>query len=99
MTKEEFTDRVKHITGEETTVADKDYKTIEYVYNFYPTLSDTNGMMQIATLYVYGGMAVINDMLPRASRAHELECEIQEKRASLNVSIGLYKSLKEDTYI
>lgn len=98
MTKEEFIDRVKAINGQDVTVSDKDYKIIEYVYNFYPTISETNGKFQIATIYVYGGMVVILDMYPRAKKAHELENEIQEKRAYINVAISKYKSLKDGSY-
>lgn len=95
MTKEEFTDRVKAINGQDVTVSDEDYKIIEYVYNFYPTISETNGKFQIATIYVYGGMAVILDMVSRARRAQELESEIRNKRESLNQSIDMYNSLKK----
>ena len=98
MTKEEFTDRVKMIKGQDATVSDEDYKVIEYVYNFYPTISETNGKFQIASIYVYGGMTVINDMLPRAKKALEIEEEIANRKVALEVSLSKYEKLKKDSY-
>lgn len=80
MTKQEFESRL----GEGKTVTDAQYKVIEYVYNFYPAISETAGKDQIACLYSMFGMTVIKDMYPRAHRAEEVEREIRVARERLN---------------
>lgn len=55
-------------------VKNEEYDAIEFVYMWHPSISDTEGKHQIASIYRLGGMAVINDMTKRA----ELNKEIQE---------------------
>lgn len=57
-------------------IGDKDYRTIEYVYTWYPTISETNGKEQIADLYVNFGMPIILDMVERAGKMEKLEGEL-----------------------
>lgn len=52
----------KHINA----ITDKEYSVIETVYLFHPSISETDGKVEIAELYVRFGWAVIMDMKPRA---------------------------------
>lgn len=96
MLKQEFLDRVENITGKRPVVSNDDYNIIEYVYNYYPTIDDVNGKFQIATIYVYGGMPVIYDMMNRANMAQTIECNIASERANLNASLESLESLKTE---
>ena len=64
MTREEFEAHVAKVLPEGKTApdpTDAEYKLIEYVYNFHPAISETDGKEQIAELYVKFGMCLIND--------------------------------------
>lgn len=92
MMKDEFCKQVEAVTGSTPLISDNDYELIEYVYNFYPTISETDGKKQIAMLFSVGGMALIHDMLSRSKRAHELENQIHKCMSELNS----YKKELED---
>ena len=57
-------------------VTRKEYKDIEFVYTFHPSVSNTGGKTQIAELYKIGGIRLIRDMIPTARKAQELENKI-----------------------
>lgn len=57
-------------------VTRKEYKDIEFVYTFHPSVSNTGGKTQIAELYKIGGIRLIRDMIPTAKKAQELENKI-----------------------
>lgn len=80
MTKQEFESRLGH--GK--TVTGGQYKIIEYVYMYYPAIDAVEGKDQIASLYSMFGMTVINDMLPRAQRAEQLEKDLSEAKKRLD---------------
>lgn len=69
MTKQEFENRLE----DGKTVTREQYKVIEYVYMYHPAIDAVRGKDQIASLYNMFGMAVINDMYPRAARAEKVE--------------------------
>lgn len=92
MMKDEFCKQVEAVTGSTPLISDNDYELIEYVYNFYPTISETDGKKQIAMLFSIGGMALIHDMLSRSKRAHELENQIHKCMSELDS----YKKELED---
>ena len=77
MTKAEFEGKL----GKE--ISEKDYSIIEYVYNFHPSISNTEGKTQIAELYKLGGMRLIRDMVQTATQAEALENKIRETNANL----------------
>ena len=91
MTREEFICAVEKATPEEVTgepvkvkqPTDKEYKLIEYVYQFHPAISAINGKGQIARLYVEFGMSIIQDMKPRAELMEKKERELRAARAAL----------------
>ncbi len=87
MTREEFEAHVAKVLPEGKTApepTDAEYKLIEYVYNFHPAISETDGKEQIAELYVKFGMCLINDMKPRATLMEQKERELREAMAALN---------------
>lgn len=87
MTREEFKAHVTKALPEGKTApepTDAEYKLIEYVYNFHPAISATDGKKQIAELYVKFGMCLINDMRPRATMMEQKERELREAMAALN---------------
>lgn len=83
MTKQEFMDRLAALDpgSPEAEITNDEYLTIETVYTFHPAISETEGKTQIAGIFLYGGMAVIKDMLPTAVKARRIEAELQEIRA------------------
>ena len=77
MTKQEF----KALTKRDFT--DKEYEIIEIVYTFHPSISETEGKVQIANLFDNFGFRIIADMLPTAAKARDYEERIAQKRHEL----------------
>lgn len=68
MTKAEFTDL---LSDTDTAPNDKEYRIIEFVYTWHPSISGSGheGQRQIAGLYSEFGMRIIADMFPTAQEA------------------------------
>lgn len=64
-------------------VTDQMFDDINFVYTWYPTLSETRGKHQIAHLYMTFGFAIIQDMYDRACQSLKLEHELSAMRESL----------------
>ena len=62
-------------------ISSEEYRTIEMVYTYHPAIDCVGGKIQIATLYAYGGMGVIRNMVPTAIKAREIEEQIREVQA------------------
>ena len=77
MTKEEF----EKLAGVQVTP--EDYKDIEFVYTWHPSISETDGKRQIATLWNIGGLRLIWDMKDTARIAMNLEKEIDDAKSKL----------------
>ncbi len=77
MMKNEFEDRIGHA------VSDEEYSTIEYVYTWHPAISETEGKAQIADLYKYYGMTVIEDMVERAGKMEKLEGDLKAAQSQV----------------
>lgn len=67
MQKHEFEERIGR------TVTDEQYKVIEAVYMWHPSVWNTSGKDEVAELYKSFGMTIFHDMLPRAQKARELD--------------------------
>lgn len=83
MTRDEFEYQVSKALPEGKTApepTDSQYKLIEYVYTFHPSISETDGKAQIAMLYVNFGISIIQDMKPRAELMEKKERELREAR-------------------
>lgn len=89
MNREEFESR---ITASKPT--EEEFKIIEFVYNYHPSISDVDGKKQIADLYSAFGMRLIRDMLPTAKKAEALENEIRIAIARLKDLSEKYEDLK-----
>lgn len=77
MEKKEFEKRI------EESVLDADYKVIEMVYQFHPSIRETSGKEEVAELYKSFGMAIFYDMLPRAEKNRELENRLLHAKAEV----------------
>lgn len=71
MQKREFEERI------ERTVTDEQYKIIEAVYMWHPSIRNTSGKDEVAELFKSFGMTIFHDMLPRAKKAQELDEQLQ----------------------
>lgn len=69
---------------EEYHISDELYKTIEYVYNWHPAISDTNGKEQIVHLYCDFGYEFIKNMVPDAETMDQLDSEIRDLRLQIH---------------
>ena len=95
MNKSEFIYACELITNKKNiTITDSDYNIIETVYAFHPAISEVRGKEQIALIYITFGMTVINDMLPRAIKARELENKILQAKAAYDTAMTEYNELK-----
>lgn len=88
MNRQEFNERCN------VSVTENDYKEIEFVYTWHPSISETNGKDQIAMLVETFGMRIIEDMIPTAERAKELEDERMALRSKLDKVNLEYAMLK-----
>ena len=89
MNKQEFE---KLING---SVSNEDYKIIELVYTYHPSIPEVNGKGQIATLYQLGGIRLIKDMQATAIRGKQLEETITTTKNALSKLEEEYKLFKE----
>ena len=80
MTDTEFISRLPEGTRHPT---DKEFETINFVYNYHPSIHPANGKSQIAMLYSTFGMRIICDMYDTAKRAQELDDERMKLKAKL----------------
>lgn len=93
MTREEFNGLIELRTTKKPN--DEDWKIIEFVYNFHPSISETFGKAQIVYLYSMFGMRIIKDMYQTAKRAEAMEKELSELRAKCNKIKDAYNALSE----
>ena len=83
MMKHEFETKLSELEPIQRTVSDDDYKLIEYVYTFHPSISETDGKRQVALLYHEFGLRVFKDMEATATANQVLESAIRKTRAEL----------------
>lgn len=79
MQKEEFEKLIGH------PVPDELYKIVETVYMWHPSIGETDGKEQVASLYNAFGMPVFFDMLPRAKKNMRLEKELQSLQCRIDI--------------
>lgn len=75
MNREEFELQCKRIDPnyDGSKLSEDEYKMIEYVYTWYPTISEVSGKEQIANLYMSLGFCIIQDMYSRACEIEQLD--------------------------
>lgn len=88
MMKEEFENLV------DRPVSDEEYNTIEYVYTWYPTISETEGKAQIAKLYTDFGMPLIEDMVERAGKMEKVEGDLIAAKRQVAIVQDRIKALR-----
>ena len=71
MIKEEFEKMIRE------PINDYDYRDVELVYMWHPSISETNGKEQMVFLYKEFGMPLIREMTKNASIMHDL-CKEKE---------------------
>lgn len=75
MKKREF----EYLIGED--ISDENYKVIETVYKFHPSIQEVSGKDEVAELYKSFGMTIFLDMLLRAERNRDLERDLSYAQA------------------
>ena len=102
MTREEFEDNLKNeymLSKEKiASISDEDYKKIEYVYTWHPSISNLDGKSQIAWIYVNFGMCVINDMFETASLNEDLEHDLESAMREVEKIKKRLEKLKKGEY-
>ncbi len=88
MMKEEFEQRIGK------TISNGDYKIIETVYTFHPSIDNVRGKDQIVELYKIGGMRIMRDMIPTAEKAKSLDENITALRTKMEERMAEYEALK-----
>lgn len=85
MNREEFDRECQRISKDyhAASVTDEMFSDINFVYTWYPTVSETEGKQQIAYLYITFGFAIIQDMHDRAREALKIDHEIARARERL----------------
>lgn len=77
MQKREFEEMIEH------PVSDAEYRVIETVYQWHPSVKEVSGKEEVAGLYKSFGMAIFHDMLPRAEKNHELENKLRHAQVGV----------------
>lgn len=75
-------------------VTEDEYRSIELVYTFHPSISDTKGKEEIAYLFNTFGMRIILDMVDTANKAKRISTDILNTRLLLERYENDYRLLK-----
>lgn len=67
----------------ENPVTDAEYKVIETVYQWHPSVSNVSGKEEVAELYKSFGITIFYDMYPRAEMACDLEKKLQRAQSEV----------------
>lgn len=65
------------------TVTEAEYKVIEYVYTWHPSIKGAEGKKQMEVLYSQFGMGMIKGMVPVAQKMEELDKEERELKRNM----------------
>lgn len=100
MNKQEFIRKIENIDSNfvNVSISDADYKDIEYVYTWHPSIDAVRGKEQIAYLFTEFGMRIIYDMMPTAWMAQEAEQKVLETRKAYEAACAEYEKLKKGTH-
>ena len=74
---------------------EEEYRIIEYVYKYHPSIKVIGGKKQIAYLYVHFGMGLIRDMLTRAEMMANLTKRKDELLKELENTSKLLKRIRD----
>jgi len=100
MNKTEFMRKLESIDAKfaNVSITENEYKIIEYVYNWHPSIDAVRGKEQIAYLYCEFGMSLINDMVNTATAAMEAEQEMMKAKEAYEIAVMNYNKLKQGTH-
>lgn len=95
MNKQEFENRIGGFISVEQ------YRDIEFVYTWHPSVHAVNGKDVIAQLYKLGGMRLIKDMMPTANAYRKLSIQRDELKAQIAVCEDAMNALAkgDDKYV
>ena len=88
----EFIDILREISPTHRDPSPEEYKTIELVYTYHPSIGDKE---TIVKLWADFGNTIIEDMKPRAKAVMEAEENFRQARLSYEAARDLYLELKE----
>lgn len=91
MQKSEFLEMI----GKGKHISDAEYKVIETVYQWHPSIGNTSGKEDVAALYNGFGMAILYDMLPRAEKNRELTNQLSHAKTEVE---RIKEAMKELAY-
>ena len=97
MTREEFENQLREIQNRGSIncmpmPTEQEYRLIEHVYTFHPSIIETEGKKQVAYLYESFGMSIFRDMEARADFMRVKEGELQKAKAEVE---RIQKQMKE----
>lgn len=86
--KSEFEQRINR------SISDSDYRIVDTVYTWHPSIDSNKGKDQLAYLYDNYGMRIIKDMLPTAEKAKDLLKRIEKLNAEVKQLRSEYSELE-----
>ncbi len=78
----------------EQPISDVEYRIIETVYQWHPSVNEVSGKEEVAELYKSFGMTIFYDMLPRAER----NCELEKQLCHAQAKVKQIKGEMEELY-
>ena len=96
MTKKEFLEKA----GNNITVSDENFRIIDYVYQYHPSIQNNNvkGIEQMIDLYKNYGMALIKNMVYLANERRKLQNRMQDLKRDLENCQLEMNRMKEGDY-
>lgn len=91
MQKQEFEERI------ERTVTDEQYKVIEEVYMWHPSIRNTSGKDEVAELYKSFGMTIFHVTLSEAAELEGVQYQTMARRTQRNKKNFVTKTEKSET--
>ena len=79
-------------------ISDSEYRDLEFVYTWHPSIDAVNGKKQIAYIFNEFGMQLIRDMLPTAVALEEAEQELQSARIAYETARENYEQMCNTLY-
>lgn len=97
MTREEFENKLEErgVNVRMQCISNEEYALIEKVYQFHPSISETEGKNEIADLFCKFGIAIIRDMAPRAETMMKLESDYRKAQGEANRLKELMQEIRE----
>lgn len=97
MTREEFENKLEErgVNVRMQCISNEEYALIEKVYQFHPSISETEGKNEIADLFCKFGIGIIRDMAPRAEAMMKLESDWKKAQGEADRLKELMQEIRE----